>query len=89
VIWAEGRTKQEYSAINTPIGFLPKYDDLKIIFKQYLKKEFKKEDYIEQFSIRIGNILDKLDRIENMYRKEEYVPDFFWNSLNRGFYFLF
>jgi len=83
VIWAEGRTKQEYSAINTPIGFLPKYDDLKIIFKQYLKKEFKKEDYIEQFSIRIGNILDKLDRIENMYRKEEYVPDFFWNSLNQ------
>lgn len=81
VIWAEGRTNGDYDSINTPIGFIPQYKDLKEIFKIYLNKEYSENDYIEQFSIRIQCVLEKLDRIEAMYKKEKNIPDFFWSVL--------
>ncbi|MFX1320681.1 MAG: phosphoenolpyruvate carboxykinase (GTP) [Promethearchaeota archaeon] len=81
VIWAEGRTNGDYDAINTPIGFIPQYKDLKEIFKIYLNKEYSENDYIEQFSIRIQYLLEKLDRVEAMYKKEKEIPDFFWRVL--------
>jgi len=83
VIWAEGRTHGDYEAIKTPIGYLPRYEDLKILFKEYLDKEYSKEDYLEQFEIRMAKLLDKLERIEAMYQKEKYVPDFFWDILKQ------
>ncbi|MFX0042014.1 MAG: phosphoenolpyruvate carboxykinase (GTP) [Candidatus Hodarchaeota archaeon] len=81
IIWAEGRTNGEYDGISTPIGLIPHYNDLKEIFQMYLSKNYSKSDYINQFSIRIKNVLKKLDRIEEMYKKEEKIPDFFWNIL--------
>jgi phosphoenolpyruvate carboxykinase (GTP) len=82
VIWAEGRVNNDFKTINTPIGYIPTYDDLKTLFKQYLDKDYKEEDYIKQFSIRPLKLLEKLERIESMYKKEKGVPDFFWNILN-------
>jgi phosphoenolpyruvate carboxykinase (GTP) len=82
VIWAEGRVHNDFKSIKTPIGNIPIYADLKTLFKQYLNKEYKEKDYIEQFSIRPTKILEKLDRIETMYKKEKQVPEFFWNILN-------
>ena len=82
IIWAEGRTQDDYKAIETPIGYLPLYSDLKILFKQYLNKDYKETDYIEQFSIRTTKLLEKLDRIESMYKKEINVPQIFWDTLN-------
>ncbi len=81
VIWAEGRVHNDYEAIKTPIGYIPIYLDLKTLFKQYLQKEYTEEDYNKQFSIRPNKLLDKLDRIETMYKKEKDVPKFFWNLL--------
>ncbi len=82
VIWSEGRTQNDFEAIKTPIGYIPKYLDLKTLFKQYLDKDYTEKDYVEQFSIRINNILEKLDRIEVIYKKEKDVPTFFWNIFN-------
>ncbi|MFW9827776.1 MAG: phosphoenolpyruvate carboxykinase (GTP) [Candidatus Thorarchaeota archaeon] len=82
VIWAEGRINNEYEAIETPIGYIPKYSDLQLIFKKYLNKSYKENDYIKQFSIRPERLLEKLDRIENIYKKENEVPEFFWNILH-------
>ncbi|MFX0028267.1 MAG: phosphoenolpyruvate carboxykinase (GTP) [Candidatus Hermodarchaeota archaeon] len=82
VLWAEGRTQNDYEAIKTPIGYLPKFSDLKILFKEYLNKEYTETEYIEQFSIRIKELLEKLDRIESFFRKEKDVPHFFWDILN-------
>ncbi|UCC20123.1 MAG: phosphoenolpyruvate carboxykinase (GTP) [Promethearchaeota archaeon] len=81
VIWAEGRIHNEFEAIMTPIGYIPKYNDLKSLFKQYLDKEYKQEDYIKQFSIRPNKLLEKQIRIENMYIKEKDMPAFFWYIL--------
>jgi phosphoenolpyruvate carboxykinase (GTP) len=82
VIWAEGRTNSDFEAIETPIGFLPEFFDLKTLFKQYLDKDYNEQDYIEQFSIKPEKLLQKLDRIEAMYKKEKDVPQFFWNILH-------
>ena len=82
VVWAEGRTRNDYKAIETPIGYVPLYSDLKLLFKQYLNKDYKEADYIKQFSIRTKKLLEKLDRIESMYKKEKDVPQFFWDMLN-------
>jgi phosphoenolpyruvate carboxykinase (GTP) len=81
VMWAEGRSHGDFDAIETPIGFLPKYEDLKQLFRQYLDKDYKQEDFERQFSIRIKHLLDKVDRIEKMYKKEENIPAFFWKIL--------
>ncbi len=78
VIWAEGRTQGDFDAIETPIGYLPKYDDLKSLFKLELDKDYSQEDYTEQFKLKIKKLLDKLDRMEEMYKAEKDVPKFFW-----------
>ncbi|MFX1277427.1 MAG: phosphoenolpyruvate carboxykinase (GTP) [Promethearchaeota archaeon] len=83
VMWAEGRTYGEYEAIETPIGFIPKYDDLKKLFRDYLDKDYSNEAYEQQFSLRIQKLLEKLDRIENNFKKEENMPQFFWDVLNK------
>jgi phosphoenolpyruvate carboxykinase (GTP) len=81
VIWAEGRTQGDYDAIKTPIGYLPKFGDLKNLFKLELNKEYSREDYEEQFTIKINFILEKLNRIEKMYKAEKEIPKFFWDIL--------
>ncbi len=78
VIWAEGRTQGDFGAIETPIGYLPKYKDLKALFKLELDKDYSQEDYTEQFKLKIKKLLDKLDRMEEMYKAEKDIPRFFW-----------
>ena len=82
VMWAEKRSHGELDAIKTPIGYLPKYRDLKEMFKLYLDKDYNKEEYEKQFSIRVDYLLEKIDRIEELYKKEKKMPEFFWDSLN-------
>jgi len=81
VIWAEGRTKGDFDAIKTPIGYLPKYEDLKNLFRVELNKGYSQEEYVEQFTLRIKFLLDKLKRAEEMYKAEKEVPKFFWDVL--------
>ena len=66
--WMELRTCNEVSAIKTPTGFIPEYEDLQKLFKQVLNKDYKKEDYAKQFMIRIPESLAKIERIENIYK---------------------
>ena len=83
IVWMEGRIHNEYSAIETPIGLIPKYEDLKILFSQIFRKEYKKDDYEKQFSIRVEKLIKRLDRIESIYKEEEDVPKIFYNHLNQ------
>ena len=70
VKWMELRAHGEVEAIESPIGYLPKYEDLAPLFKQVLDAEYTQEDYVEQFSIRIEKQIEKLDRIEALYREK-------------------
>ncbi len=71
--WMELRVHGDVEAIETPSGFIPLYEDLKNLFKQYLDKEYLKEDYDEQFTTRVPELLAKIMRIETTYR--DTVPD--------------
>ncbi|MAG21681.1 MAG: phosphoenolpyruvate carboxykinase (GTP) [Candidatus Diapherotrites archaeon] len=83
VLWAEGRIHNDFEAIETPIGFIPKYEDLKQLFKQYLNQEYPLANYTNQFSIRIDKYLDKLTRVEPVFRDEGDVPQIFWDQFEQ------
>jgi phosphoenolpyruvate carboxykinase (GTP) len=83
VLWAEGRVKGDYDAIKTPIGMIPHYEDLKQLFKTVFKKDYTEEEYIQQFSIRVSKYLEKITRMEQLYRDELNMPREFWDVLNQ------
>jgi phosphoenolpyruvate carboxykinase (GTP) len=70
VKWMELRVHGEAGAIDAPTGKLPKYDDLKRLFQQVLGKDYTREQYVQQFTIRVPENLAKLDRIERIYRQD-------------------
>lgn len=82
LMWAEGRMHGEYDAIETPVGFLPKYEDLKALFKKIFDRDYTRAEYIEQFSLRTDKLLEKLDRMEPML-KEEDVSQFLFEILEK------
>jgi phosphoenolpyruvate carboxykinase (GTP) len=67
LVWAEGRVHGEFDAIETPVGKIPFYEDLKSLFLQELDREYTKEDYIKQFSLRIDKYLEKMERMQNIF----------------------
>jgi len=80
--WMELRVHGNVQAIKTPIGFLPKYADLKKLFRKVLEQDYAKKDYIAQFSLRVAENLKKLERITQLYRKETaHVPDILFSVL--------
>ncbi len=81
--WMEGRVHGEFGAIETPIGHIPKYEDLKELFRELMGKDYSKEDYSKQFSIRIKENLARLDRIEAIYTAEDDVPGAFHQHLGQ------
>lgn len=70
--WMELRIHNNAGALKSPTGLIPKYDDLRELFSQVLSKEYSKEDYVKQFTIRIPENLSKLDRVEKFHK--ENVP---------------
>ncbi len=67
--WMELRVHNEADAIKTPTGYIPKYADLKKLFKSVLNKEYSKEDYIKQFTIRVPENLAKIERVSRFYQE--------------------
>ncbi len=68
--WMELRVHDDVGAITTPTGKIPKYEDLKPLFKEVLDKEYTKEEYVQQFTIRIPENLAKIERIREIYKTE-------------------
>ncbi|MFC2174833.1 phosphoenolpyruvate carboxykinase (GTP) [archaeon] len=68
--WAEARVHGEAGAIVAPTGRIPKYEDLKRLFKKELGVDYKKADYEKQFTIRVNETLTKIRRVRKKYREE-------------------
>ncbi|MFH1642395.1 MAG: phosphoenolpyruvate carboxykinase (GTP) [Nanoarchaeota archaeon] len=83
LMWMEGRIHKEFGAIETPIGFLPKYEDLKELFRQIFDKEYTKEEYEKQFSIRLEKFLQKINRMEETYLGHKELPELFLQHLQQ------
>ncbi len=67
--WMEQRVHKEVDAIKTPTGYIPKYEDLKRLFKEVLNKDYQKEDYNRQFTIRVPENLAKIERVQRFYQE--------------------
>jgi phosphoenolpyruvate carboxykinase (GTP) len=72
--WMERRAHGEVEAITAPTGMLPKYEDLAPLFQEVLGQEYTKQQYVEQFTLRVPENLAKIDRIEAIYKKESDTP---------------
>jgi len=68
--WMELRVHGDVQAIRGPTGWLPQYADLRPLFKKVLVKAYARDEYVEQFTIRIPENLAKLSRIETIYRQD-------------------
>ena len=66
--WMELRAHKDVGAIDTPTGRIPKYEDLKKLFKEVLNKEYSEADYNKQFTVRVPESLAKIDRIKEIYQ---------------------
>lgn len=67
MLWAEGRVHGEFDAIEIPVGKIPIYEDLKSLFQKALNKEYLQKDYIEQFSLRVDQYLEKMERMKEIF----------------------
>jgi phosphoenolpyruvate carboxykinase (GTP) len=72
--WLERRAHGDVEAIETPIGFIPRYEDLKALFETIIDKEYPKDLYDRQFSLYVDNILARNDLQTSAYAKEENIP---------------
>src|SRR5208337_404636 len=72
--WLERYAHGEVDGIETPIGFIPHYEDLSKIFREQTAKEYPKKLYDQQFSFYIDNILARIRLQEEAYRKDKKMP---------------
>ena len=81
--WLERRAHNEVDAIETPIGYLPKYSDLKELFKLKIDKAYSEELYEKQFSLYIDNIIGRIDLQIEAYSKEDDIPQKLFDILKK------
>lgn len=72
--WLELRANNDVDAIETPIGFIPRYEDLKKLFDG-IGKEYPKSLYDKQFSFYVDNIITRIDVLEKFYKEGENTPE--------------
>jgi phosphoenolpyruvate carboxykinase (GTP) len=86
VKWMELRVHGEVDAIETPTGYIPKYEDLRRLFKEVRGKDYGKEDYVRQFSIRVQENMAKIKRVRRFYKKKvTYTPEAVFWVLNQQY----
>jgi len=80
--WLERYAHDEVEFVETPIGNLPKYEDLKSLFKDIINKEYSRQLYTKQFSLYLDNIIKRIDLQNEAYSKEENIPDTLFKILD-------
>lgn len=81
--WLERRVHNEVDAIDTPIGYLPKYEDLKSLFLSKIDKAYPDDLYEKQFSLYVDNIIGRIDLQLEAYGKEDNIPQKLFDILNK------
>jgi phosphoenolpyruvate carboxykinase (GTP) len=72
--WMERRIHNEVGAVKTPIGYVPRYEDLRRLFHNVLGRDYGLEDYNRQFAIRVGRLLNKIERVWKIYSEVSTTP---------------
>ncbi|MEN8191033.1 MAG: phosphoenolpyruvate carboxykinase domain-containing protein, partial [Thermodesulfobacteriota bacterium] len=66
----------------TPIGRVPKYNDLKRLFDEILAKDYDKATYNMQFSLYMDNLLKRVNLSINEFAREKGMMDEFFHVLD-------
>ncbi len=69
-------------SIWTPIGRIPRYEDLEKLFTAVINKEYKKEVYTQQFSLYVENLVQRVDMSITEFSKEKGMNDAFFRVLS-------
>jgi len=80
--WMDRRFYGEMDAIDMPVGRIPKYEDLKMLFQEVQGKTYSEEEYVEQFKLRINEFLAKINRIVDIYKKVPDAPNIIFKTLD-------
>lgn len=80
--WLARHANRKAGTIQTPIGGIPRYDDLKSLFKKIIDKEYPESLYNKQFSLYVENILKRIELQEAAYGKEKDVPKILFDVLS-------
>lgn len=80
--WLEKRVHEEVAYIDSPIGQIPCFDDLKTLFKQKIDKTYTQDLYDKQFSLYVDHILARIDLQYDAYGKESNIPEKLFNVLD-------
>ncbi len=81
--WLERLARKEAASISTPIGQIPKYQDLKNLFKSIIDKEYTEDLYVKQFSLYVDNIIARIDLQMEAYAKEDNLPEKLFQVLRK------
>ncbi len=68
--WMELRANGDVDAIQAPTGYVPRHEVLRDLFASVLGTPYDRADYEEQFTTRTVKHLEKIDRIESIYRTQ-------------------
>ena len=79
--WMELRVHEDVDVIGSPVGLLPRFEDLERLFHELLDKDYTEETYVSEFSIRVLQNLAKLERIEKIYREIQDTPAVLFETL--------
>ena len=81
--WLERKAYKDVASIETPIGKLPLFDDLKSLFKSIIDKAYPLDLYNQHFSLYIDNIVSRIDLQLEAYGKEEKIPERLFTILRK------
>lgn len=73
--WLERLAHNEVNVLESPMGYLPKFDDLKSLFKSVIDKDYTEELYLRQFSLYIDKIVARIDMHIEAYGKEPGISE--------------
>lgn len=81
--WLERKAHGDVDAIETPIGLIPRYEDLKALFASEIGKEYPRELYDKQFSFYIDNMVARIDMQREAWSEEEHLPEVIFEVYDR------
>lgn len=73
--WMDLRVHNEADALDAAYGLIPRYEDLKSLFRQVLDKDYSRAEYVDQFMIRIPECIAKLDRMDEIFATVSDTPE--------------
>ncbi len=72
VKWMELRIHGEAGARRIPTGLIPEFEDLRRLFGEVRHRSYSEEEYEKQFTVRVPELLSKVERCLSFWKK---VPD--------------